>query len=259
MAPKTDTELMAVVREAMSLPAAQRRAFLRAQCNGDDQMRRRAELLLTQEDSATLIDARPTDIPAAPAPSSSAATPRAAALGRLGAYQLLSVLGEGGMGVVYLAEQDKPRRVVALKVVRPGLITPTLLRRFEHEAEVLARLQHPGIAPIFEAGTTPGSTGAAPIPYFAMEYVKGEPLTTYAHLHDLPRRDRLELLIKVCDAVQHAHAKGVIHRDLKPGNILVTPRGSPRSSTSGSRASPTNPARRPCRPRPARSSAPCRI
>jgi len=141
-------------------------------------------------------------------------------------YRVESVLGEGGMGVVYLARQDKPDREVALKVVRPGYATEKMLRRFEHESEVLGRLLHPGIAQIYEAGTA--DAGLGPQPFFAMELVKGDSLTRYASDHKLSTRARLELLAKVCDAVQHAHQKGVIHRDLKPGNILVTDEGQPK-------------------------------
>lgn len=130
------------------------------------------------------------------------------------------------MGKVYLAEQSSPRRTVALKVIRPGWATPSLLRRFEHEAEVLARLQHPGIAQIFEAGVHEDHGGH--VPFFAMECVQGLSLTRYAEAQGLETAARLELFAKVCDAVQHAHAKGVIHRDLKPGNIIVSEDGRPR-------------------------------
>ncbi len=145
-------------------------------------------------------------------------------------YRIESVLGEGGMGTVYLARQEKPDREVALKVVRPGYATDKMLRRFEHESEVLGRLFHPGIAQIYEAGvfTSPERerAGLPPTPFFAMELVKGPSLTEYARQHNLSTRQRLELLAKVCDAVQHAHQKGVIHRDLKPGNILVVDESS---------------------------------
>jgi tetratricopeptide (TPR) repeat protein len=146
--------------------------------------------------------------------------------GRLGAYTILGVLGEGGMGVVYRAEQDRPRRPVALKVIRPDTLSPERLRRFEAEVEVLGRLQHPGIARIYEAGTT--DAGRGPQPFFAMELVEG--LTLHRHADDkgLGVRDRLRLLARVCEAVQHAHHKGVIHRDLKPGNILVDAHGQPK-------------------------------
>ena len=136
------------------------------------------------------------------------------------------MLGEGGMGKVYLAEQSHPKRTVALKVIRPGWATPSLLRRFEHETEVLARLQHPGIAQIYEAGVH--EDHGERVPFFAMECVRGLSLTRYAEDAGLDTAERLELFARVCDAVQHAHAKGVIHRDLKPGNIVVPEDGRPR-------------------------------
>ena len=144
----------------------------------------------------------------------------------IGRYKVVRVLGEGGMGSVFLAEQDKPTRLVALKVIRPGVASANLLRRFEHEAQVLGRLQHPGIAQIYEAGTA--DTGEGAQPYFVMEYVRGRSLMEYAQASQLSTRQRLELLVKICDAVQHAHQKGIIHRDLKPGNILVTEEGQPK-------------------------------
>lgn len=137
----------------------------------------------------------------------------------LGRYRIEGILGAGGMGVVYRARQDRPAREVALKVIGPGLASARSIRRFELEAEVLGRLQHPGIAQIYEAGTA--DAGFGPTPFFAMELVRGVSLTRYACDNGLSTRQRLELFALVCDAVQHAHSKGVIHRDLKPGNILV--------------------------------------
>jgi non-specific serine/threonine protein kinase/serine/threonine-protein kinase len=153
-------------------------------------------------------------------PAISPPLPRGAIFGH---YTIEAVLGEGGMGVVYRARQERPAREVALKVIRPGLASSQALRRFELEAEVLGRLQHPGIAQVFEAGTTPEGQ-----PFFAMELVRGESLIRYADLQALTTRERLELFAKVCDAVQHAHTKGVIHRDLKPVNILVDSTGQPK-------------------------------
>ncbi len=141
----------------------------------------------------------------------------------LAGYRVLSRLGAGGMGVVYEAEQRSPRRTVALKVLRPGLATPDLVRRFEFEAEALGRLRHPGIAQVYEAGVA--ETDAGPRPFFAMELVRGAPLDRWARETGASPRQRLEMMARVCDAVQHAHAQGVIHRDLKPANILVTPEG----------------------------------
>ncbi len=138
---------------------------------------------------------------------------------KVGAYTILGEPRWGGMGVVYLAAQEHPRRTVALKLLRPGSCTAEALRRFEHEADTLGRLRHPGIAQIYDAGTA--DTGSGPQPYFAMEWVDGVSLTRYVVEHGLNPRDRIALLACVCDAVEHAHQKGVIHRDLKPGNILV--------------------------------------
>lgn len=137
---------------------------------------------------------------------------------RLGPYRILQVLGEGGMGVVYEAEQTAPvRRRVALKVVRTGLATHDVIARFEAERQALAVMDHPGIAKVVDAGAT--ELGQ---PYFAMELVKGLPLTEYCDARRLSTRQRLELFVAICHAVQHAHQKGVIHRDLKPSNVLVT-------------------------------------
>ncbi|MBX3373229.1 MAG: tetratricopeptide repeat protein [Phycisphaeraceae bacterium] len=145
-----------------------------------------------------------------------------AAPGQVARYRILRLLGEGGMGSVYLAEQESPRRRVALKVIRPGITTPSLLRRFDLEAEVLGRLQHPGIAQVYEAGTIDFGAGAQP--FFAMELVDGRSIADAARTDAMDTRARLELVARICDAVHHAHQKGVIHRDLKPGNILVAPR-----------------------------------
>lgn len=138
---------------------------------------------------------------------------------QIGHYRILRVIGEGGMGTVYEAQQERPRRTVALKVIKPGLATPSVIRRFELESQVLGRLQHPGIAQIYEAGMA--DSGQGPQPYFAMEFVRGHPLQLYSALHNLGTADQLELIARICDAVHYAHQKGVIHRDLKPGNILV--------------------------------------
>ena len=136
---------------------------------------------------------------------------------RIGPYRLLRVLGEGGMGVVYLAEQAEPlRRQVAIKVIKPGMDTRAVIARFEAERQALALMDHPSIARVYDAGSTDDGR-----PFFVMEYVVGLPLTAYCDRYRLSTRDRIALFIHVCDAVQHAHQKGVIHRDLKPSNVLV--------------------------------------
>jgi WD40 repeat protein/serine/threonine protein kinase len=132
-------------------------------------------------------------------------------------YRLISVLGEGGMGMVYLAEQEGPiRRKVALKVIKPGMDSKEVIARFETERQALALLDHPNIAQVFEAGTTEAGR-----PYFAMEYVKGIPITDYCDRCKLGTQDRLRLFIPLCQAIQHAHHKGIVHRDIKPSNVLV--------------------------------------
>lgn len=145
---------------------------------------------------------------------------------QIGGYRLLGLLGVGGMGLVYRAEQQNPQRIVALKVIRLGIASSENLRRFEQEAKLLGRLQHPGIAQIYEAGTASSDEGLQP--YFAMEFIHGPPLLQYANTHSLNMRARLELMAKICDAVNHAHQRGIIHRDLKPTNILVDESGQPK-------------------------------
>jgi eukaryotic-like serine/threonine-protein kinase len=145
---------------------------------------------------------------------------------QIGHYRIIRLIGEGGMGAVYQAEQEQPRRTVALKVIKSAWASQELVRRFERESEVLARLQHPGIAQVYEAGAT--DTESGPQPYFAMEFIHGQTLCEYAAAHNLGTRARLEIMVKICDAVHHAHQRGIIHRDLKPGNILVDETGQPK-------------------------------
>jgi len=141
--------------------------------------------------------------------------------GRIDKYKLLSILGEGGMGIVYLAEQERPvERQVALKVIKPGMDSKRVLARFEAEQQALAIMEHPHVARVHDAGLTPSGR-----PYFVMEHVKGIPVTEYCDKHRLSIEERLRLFLRVCEAVQYAHQKGIIHRDLKPSNILVTIEG----------------------------------
>ena len=136
---------------------------------------------------------------------------------RIGPYKILEVLGEGGMGVVYLAQQAKPiRRRVALKVIKLGMDTKQVIARFEAERQALALMNHPNIAKVLEAGSTEQGR-----PYFVMEYVAGTPITKYCDQNRLTTGERLRLYIQICNAVQHAHQKGIIHRDIKPSNVLV--------------------------------------
>jgi eukaryotic-like serine/threonine-protein kinase len=149
---------------------------------------------------------------------------------RIGPYRLLSRLGQGGFGVVFLAEQSEPvRRRVALKVIKPGMDSAEVLARFEAERQALAVMDHPNVAKVFDGGATPQGW-----PYFVMELVQGVPITEHCDRHQLGIRERIELFIEVCHAVQHAHMKGVIHRDLKPTNILV----EYQEGSGGARAAP---------------------
>jgi tetratricopeptide (TPR) repeat protein len=146
---------------------------------------------------------------------------------KIGRYAIKRVIASGGMGTVYEAVQEQPRRTVAIKMMNRGLASPSALRRFEYEAQLLARLSHPCIAQVYEAGTHEDASG--PVPYFAMEYIpNAKSITGYAADKKLTTRERLELFARVCDAVHHGHQKGIIHRDLKPSNILVDSRGNPR-------------------------------
>jgi len=147
-------------------------------------------------------------------------------LEELGGYQILGVLGQGGMGVVYRARQKNNAHAVALKVLRTGLVTGELLRRFEKEAQVLGRLHHIGIAQIYEAGAADAGLGLQP--FFALELVEGLPVTDHCEAYKLNLRERIALLVRICDAVDHAHQNNVIHRDLKPSNILVDSSGQPK-------------------------------
>jgi len=145
---------------------------------------------------------------------------------RIGAYRILGLIGQGGMGAVYEAMQDKPQRKVALKVIKPGIASEDALRRFEQETHLLGKLHHPRIAQIFEAGTA--DSGAGPQPYFAMELVAGTTLRKHGERPGLTTREKLEIVAGICDGVHHAHQKGIIHRDLKPGNVLIDEAGQPK-------------------------------
>jgi serine/threonine protein kinase len=146
---------------------------------------------------------------------------------KIGHYHIKRVISVGGMGVVYEAIQDHPRRTVALKIVKQGVASRSALRRFAYETQILARLRHPGIAQVYEADMHDDGTGGTP--YFAMEYIAGaKDIVEYAQAKELGTRGRLELFIKVCEAVHHGHQKGIIHRDLKPANILVDSSGQPK-------------------------------
>jgi tetratricopeptide (TPR) repeat protein len=217
-----------VFQAIAELPEEQRAAALERQCGEDAELRAFAEQLLAH-DATGMGDflRKPVFTPAPEDDGQSRPDlPR-----RIGHYEIVRIVGEGGMGVVYEARQENPARTVALKVIRPGLTSADVLRRFHYEAALLGRLQHPGIACIYEAGTAEigGEPGPATLqPFFAMEFVRGEALSAHASKRKLSIRERLEIVARICDAVQHAHQKGVIHRDLKPKNILVDASGQPK-------------------------------
>ena len=194
---------------------SQRAALLDGACQSDAGLRQRVERLLAEHErqESFFLDAPPVSLYA------TVAHPLSEGPGTIiGPYKLLQQIGEGGFGVVFMAEQTQPlQRTVALKIIKPGMDTRQVIARFEAERQALALMDHPNIARVFDAGTTESGR-----PYFVMELVKGVPITEYCDQCNLTARERLELFVSVCRAIQHAHQKGVIHRDLKPSNVMVT-------------------------------------
>jgi serine/threonine-protein kinase len=191
----------------------QRLAYLEAQCGADQALRREVEDLLRHHGNVGGFMEEPLTSPAAAADAPLREAPGA----RIGPYKLLEQIGEGGFGVVFMAEQVEPvRRKVALKVLKPGMDSKQVIARFEAERQALALMEHPNIAQVFDGGETPSGR-----PYFVMELVRGIPVTEFCDENHLAVRERLELFVSTCLAVQHAHQKGVIHRDIKPSNVLV--------------------------------------
>ncbi len=189
--------------------------YLQQACGDDTALLARVGALLDvhEQEQAFLRSA-----PAEPEPTIDAAPISESPGTEIGPYRLMEQIGEGGMGVVFVAEQRKPlRRKVALKVIKPGMDSKAVIARFEAERQALALMDHPNIAKVLDAGTTESGR-----PYFAMELVKGVPITEYCDQNRLSIRERLRLFIQVCQAIQHAHQKGIIHRDIKPSNVLVT-------------------------------------
>jgi eukaryotic-like serine/threonine-protein kinase len=207
---------MELFAAAVQLSPVERSAFLGRTCAGDADLRRKIEALLKSNDRVGAFLEEP--------PTSSISEKRAKVTAwekpgdRVGRYKVLEQIGEGGCGIVFMAEQEEPvHRRVALKVIKPGMDTKSVIARFEAERQALALMDHCNIAKIFDAGTTDSGR-----PYFVMELVKGIKITEYCDKHSLPTDERLKLFAQVCHAVQHAHQKGIIHRDIKPSNILVT-------------------------------------
>jgi serine/threonine protein kinase/tetratricopeptide (TPR) repeat protein len=197
---------------------AERAAYLERECGNDAELRRKLEALLhAHDDSDSFLAPGPTSDPTPTGDEQPHAESSDAAGDVIGPYKLLQKLGEGGMGAVWVAEQHQPvKRRVALKLIKPGMDSTQVLRRFEAERQALALMDHTSIAKVFDAGTTTQGR-----PYFVMELVKGVPITKYCDELNLPIRERLTLFVPVCQAIQHAHQKGIIHRDIKPSNVLV--------------------------------------
>ncbi|MBY0311983.1 MAG: protein kinase [Phycisphaerales bacterium] len=240
MSPEKFQQLMQLFQRAIELPEDQRLAFIDRACEGDMELVAELRALIGASPAVNAAGGRGgshanpvvtgaglaafaagSDFrPSGALPPRQPITPVSTLSGN---YRLMRVIGEGGMGIVYEAEQAFPRRRVAIKALKPGIGGASILRRFQNEAQVLARLQHPGIAQVYEAGAAEDadSASASDDAFFVMEFVDGLPLNTYCETNALPTSQRLDLMLKVCDAVQHAHQRGVIHRDLKPANILV--------------------------------------
>jgi len=195
--------------------AAKRAEFVERSCDGDEALRQRVEDLLRAYGEP---DGPLDKLAAALAPTQLGEPIREQVGATIGSYKLMEQIGEGGFGLVFVAEQERPiRRKVALKIIKPGMDTRDVIARFEAERQALALMDHPNIARVLDAGTTDSGR-----PYFVMELVRGIPITEYCDQTQLTPRERLGLFIDVCNAIQHAHLKGIIHRDVKPSNVLIT-------------------------------------
>src|SRR5262245_36502559 len=205
-----------IFTEALQLPRNERVAYLERACAGDVDLQRKVEALLEANNQVgDFLEDSPQPVSLQSGPGISTGEKPG---DRLGHYKLLQQIGEGGCGIVFMAEQEEPvRRRVALKIIKPGMDTKSVIARFEAERQALALMDHPNIAKIFDAGATQSGR-----PYFVMELVRGTKITEYCDQHSLTTQERLKLFVQVCQAVQHAHQKGIIHRDIKPSNILVT-------------------------------------
>jgi eukaryotic-like serine/threonine-protein kinase len=207
-----------ILDQAAELPSEQRGEFLEVACAGDAKVRAEVELLLASLDQADDFLRDPTIAPEGLPSRVFAGSPRRERAGeQIGRYKLLQLIGEGGFGSVFMAEQQTPViRKVALKIIKLGMDSAAIIARFEAERQALAMMDHPNIARVLDAGTTDSGR-----PFFVMELVQGLPINDYCDRKRLTPRQRIELFVPVCRAVQHAHQKGIIHRDLKPSNILV--------------------------------------
>ncbi|MBX3354908.1 MAG: serine/threonine protein kinase [Phycisphaeraceae bacterium] len=224
-------QLSRLFERVIELDAGERQRVIDEACAQDPELRSQLARLLEAHDAEegghALLEGgvRITTMPFSPAPDPSPEL-GPGGLHRIGRYRVIRAIASGGMGTVYLAEQDEPRRQVAIKLLHPGLAGSSILRRFQQEAELLARLQHPSIAHVYEVGSIGEHARAQP--FIAMEFIDGAPLTRYASKAKLDTDARLLLIAEIADAVEYAHQRGVVHRDLKPANILVDAQGRPR-------------------------------
>ncbi len=221
MTPERWQQINAVLDEVLEMPPSERQAYLDAHHSDDTALRDKVVVLAAAyEEAQSFLDEPVAGFVAPLMPEPDAATLDGKRVGR---YRLLRQIARGGMGTVYLAARDDEeyQKKVAVKLIRQGMDTDDVLRRFRAERQILARLEHPHIARLIDGGVTEEGR-----PFFVMEYVNGQPLDTYCNTHRLSIRERLTLFVKVCEAVRYAHSKLVIHRDLKPSNILVTEEGT---------------------------------
>jgi len=224
MRPERWQQVRSVLDGALALPAAERSAYLDKACAADRELRTEVESLLDSHDQAgsVFLNNPAVDLKGALAELG----PRSSWIGRrIGVYQIEAEIGHGGMGEVYRAVRadGQYKREVAIKLVRGGYDTAVVLERFLHERQILASLDHPNIARLYDGGTTEEG-----LPYLVMELIEGTPIDQYCEEHDLGVNERLKLFTQVCAAVQYAHQRLVIHRDIKPSNILVTAEGVPK-------------------------------
>src|SRR5687767_13236972 len=223
MTPERWQQVKTLFHRALERDPPERAGFIADRCAGDPDLRQEVESLLsTHEDAGDALETPVSDLGAR---LLNEAAPPSMVGEYAGPYRLLREVGWGGMGTIYEAVRDDDafRKRVAIKIVRREMASQLVVSRFRHERQILAELDHPNIAALFDGGVTRDGR-----PYFALEFVEGQPINEYCASHRLPVRERVMLFMRVCEAVQHAHKNLVVHRDLKPGNILVAASGQPK-------------------------------
>ena len=213
-----------IAEECRAMGIEERDSFIRESCGADEKLRTRVHDLLAMDHT---VDVQADSASGTSHEQSASHSSRARVPEKIGRYFVRRQIGEGGMGAVYEALQENPKRRVAIKVLRSSMASEAATKRFEYESQVLARLKHPGIAEVYEAGTY--DVGDGPMPFFAMEYISGrKEIDEYVRAKKLDVREKIRLFSEICEALHHGHQKGVVHRDLKPGNLLVDSDGRPR-------------------------------